>query len=240
MVNPEPWCDPVDLTGEGCPCSFASLTEATATDAVVLATRVLYAFTGERWPGEQSTTIRPVVHRSCGERWAAWQPYTVLDLPGYPVRGITTVTIDGTALASSAWRLVDARYLVRIDGETWPQIADPVTTGRWVDDASFTVAYTWGADPPPDARTAAASLACQLALAATPKMSNEGRLPKRLTTITRNGVSMAVLDPLTLFANDQTGLPEVDAWIAAVNRRPSYAAVHVPGRRDRHRRWAPS
>jgi hypothetical protein len=41
------------------------------------------------------------------------------------------------------------------------------------------------------------------------------RLPKRVQTVTRQNVTLAVLDPLTLFKDGMTGLAEVDLWVAA-------------------------
>ena len=54
-----------------------------------------------------------------------------------------------------------------------------------------------------------------------------------MTSITRQGISLAVLDPLTLFVDGLTGLPEVDLWVQSVRlgRARRSASLMVPGRR---------
>lgn len=56
------------------------------------------------------------------------------------------------------------------------------------------------------------------------------RLPKRVQSISRQGVSMQMVDPVALFENMQTGISEVDLWITAVNphRLSAPSAVSSP------------
>ena len=99
------------------------------------------------------------------------------------------------------------------------------------EDETWAVSYSYGVDPPIGGIRAAAALGCQLALAFEPETIGTCRLPQRVTSLSRQGVTMAVLDPLELFADGKTGLAEVDLWVASVmlgaaRRR---AVVRVPG-----------
>jgi hypothetical protein len=96
---------------------------------------------------------------------------------------------------------------------------------------TWSVTYTFGQDPPLGGVKAAASLGCQLALGWQPETVDQCRLPQRVTSYARQGVTLAVVDPLTLFADGLTGLTDVDLWVqsimlGAARRR---ASVFVPG-----------
>lgn len=90
---------------------------------------------------------------------------------------------------------------------------------------TWSVEYVYGQGPPPGGIAAAASLGCQLSLARQPETVGQCRLPKRVTSVVRQGVSMTLLDPLTLFSEGRTGLEDVDLWLASVmvgnSRRPA-------------------
>jgi hypothetical protein len=68
---------------------------------------------------------------------------------------------------------------------------------------------------PVDGRVAISTLACELALAC----SNDSacRLPKRVQSITRQGMTMVVLDPLQFLDQGKFGVPEVDYFVNGVN-----------------------
>lgn len=256
-----PWAEAGDV---GPPCNDYGFDEALLDDALQFASDVLFNLTGRRWPGECVDTLRPCGYgtgrttaprqswsgqgyagahwcgcndsRACGCR----RPSEV-KLPGYPVRSIQQVKIDGAVVPSARYRVDDHRWLVYLpaDGEQrrgWPccQRLDLADT----EDDTWSITYTYGMAPPVGGQLAAASLACQVALSRDPAQSTACRLPKRVTAITRQGVSLAVLDPLTLFADGLTGLAEVDMWVQSVllGDKRRRATVHVPGASPRHRR----
>ena len=70
------------------------------------------------------------------------------------------------------------------------------------------------------------SLMCELAKACYTDQAC--RLPQRVTSITREGVTLAMLDPFEMLDKGRTGLFEVDLWLEAVNR----AARMRPGMAD--------
>lgn len=213
------------------------------------ASSILFELTGRRWPGECTETVYPT-GRECMD-WLGQRngmPHAPsrrgLRLPGYPVVEIEEVLIDGEVVDPDRYRVDDKRWLVYVppvpyssgDRQSWPFSNDASlaldSVGTW------SVEYVFGTLPPPGGKEAAAALGCQLALSCSPSAEGECRLPARVTAITRQGITMAVLDPLTLFTDGLVGLPEVDIWISAqrlgVARRP--AGLVVPGRRPSVRR----
>jgi hypothetical protein len=166
-----------------------------------------------------------------------------LKLPGYPVAPASVVVIQGEntyTAADGIFRIDDHQYLVRLDGQGWPCCQDMTADPTLGEPNTFQVSYDYGKLPPIGGVRAAASLACQLALACDPTAVDNGacRLPKRITSITRQGVTLAVLDPLTLFAEGRTGIPEVDLWLESLRYGDAHrrASVLIPGRWQTARR----
>lgn len=222
------------------------------------ASDVLYDLTGRRWPGLCVSTVRPCAAR----RWhptATWWPgdqrgamgtcscnradscgcHTLSELRlADHVLSVDEVRVDGEVVPSVEYGLLDHRYLAgytKADGSrrVWPccQRMDLPDTepGTW------SVSFTHGGMPPIGGTLAAASLAGELNKAAGARSGC--RLPKRVTSVVRQNVSVAVLDPLTLFQEGRTGLPEVDLWVASVNKgaRERSARLTWPGRGRRQR-----
>jgi hypothetical protein len=77
------------------------------------------------------------------------------------------------------------------------------------------VTYNRGIVPP----QGVAGLTGNLAKEMLDALDNEGRcrLPRTVTTASRNGVTYRAYDPAAIYANGKTGLPEIDLWLAAVN-----------------------
>lgn len=153
-------------------------------------------------------------------------------LPG-PVASVTSVTIDGTALDPGAYRL-DGSQLVRTDGGWWPDDQDvalpPTQPGTWQ------VAYSRGLEVPVGGQVAAGVLATELAKAACGDSSCQ--LPQRVQTITRQGVTMALLDDFkNSLDHGYTGIWVVDSWISSVMVPQPSAIVtspdYRPGREGR-------
>ena len=132
---------------------------------------------------------------------------------GYePLRSIVDVTSDGQTLTSTAYRVDDRAYLVRTDGESWPGSNDfTVADGQ---PGTWPVTLRYGEAPPADGALAAAVLTAELVLAAA---GQECRLPKRVQSVSRQGVTAVILDPLELIGQGRTGIPEVDLFVGSVN-----------------------
>jgi hypothetical protein len=226
------WIDPDALECE-------ASAEAKAAGAAI-ASEVLFNLTGRRWPGVVTDVVR--LRAGCVDRCSSWwwdsstslgtwrtgwRPWRIAwcgpggwKLPGFPVLEVVAVDIDGVVVPQVEYRVEDRRRLVR-------------EAGSWPEDGSMSVEYRWGGRPGPGGTAAAAAYACQLAKSMSPNCK-DCRLPRRVTTVTRQGVSAAVLDPMTLAADGLTGLAEVDSWVQAVllGDRRRRGTVIVPGHRQ--------
>lgn len=255
-----PWAAPDDV-----PAGNEDVPDELLLIGLQVSSDVLYQLTGRRWAGVCTDLVRPTAC-GCVSRAGWWLPPGVhapsvpmggvdrlgalcgcgcsgvseVKLPGYPVRTITEVVIDGQVVAPDQYRVDQRRKLVcqaTTGRSAWPccqRLDLPAgEPGTW------SVEYEFGQAPPIGGVTSAASLGLQLALAiAPPAFAGRCRLPKRVTSITRQGVTVAILDPLSLFKDGLTGLPEVDLWVASVlagdGRRR--ATAWVPGRHQASRR----
>lgn len=148
-----------------------------------------------------------------------------ITLGGWPVVGVSQVKVDGAIVAPSLYRVDDYRYLVRLpaaDGSNpgWPCCQD-VSLASTEED-TFEVSYTYGVAPPAAGVMAAAAFACEIALACT---GGDGcRLPRRVTQVVRQGVTMAtILDPFDFLDNGRTGVYEADLFLS----------TYGPGRKKR-------
>lgn len=247
-------------------CSVAS-TSGFEFDAVAIqASDLLFELSGRLFPGLCSKTVRPPCDSCwCGYQvlsrghvvgpwdWGGWYPDylcgtclincqpSMVKLSGYPVREITEVKIDGVAIAATEYRLDKMRWLVRTDDNRWPLTQD--LTLADTEDGTWSVSYTYGADPPAAGIAAAAQLGCELYKACN---GEQCALPKGTTRVTRQGVTIDKLAFTTWafvhgrYARSgrspgwQTGMPLVDAFLAAYNpaglmRRPVFWA---PGHRQ--------
>lgn len=233
----EPWATEADLCP---PCQgYSSVLALGAADMLQAASDLLYDLSGRQYPGLCTQTVRPCARRSgvrrresavpggwntswgwclCGDSCSCAGNQRI-SLGAYPVVEVTEVKVDGVVLDPSLYRLDDRRVLTRLedpDGSNpgWPstQHLDLADT----EDGTWSVSFTWGEDPPPAGVRAAAVLACELAMACDPDTAEQCRLPKRVTSITREGVTM-VLSPSDFLTDGKTGLWEVDLFLAAAN-----------------------
>lgn len=155
---------------------------------------------------------------ACGCR----SPYA-LRLPG-PVASITEVKIDGQVLDPSAYRLDSHRDLVRLDGEGWPTAQDhaqpDTAAGTW------SVTYDRGVEVPIGGQVAAGLLAVELWKAAC---GDKGcALPQRVQTVTRQGVTVAMLDSFDDIDKGHTGIFLIDSWVASMTQTPRQSSVYSP------------
>lgn len=99
---------------------------------------------------------------------------------------------------------------------------------------TFQVTYMRGIDVPMGGQVAAGRLACELAKAACG--DNTCALPKRVQTITRQGVTVGLLDSFDDVDKGRTGIWLIDSWVASMNIPQSRAGrVLSPDRRSSSR-----
>lgn len=227
------------------------------------ASGILFDLSGQQWPGPQVDVVRPCtplvslgytggasygIAYGPGPLVGSWcgcatpsvcgcASASTVALPGYPATSVEEVWVDGTELAPEQYQLL-GQLLVRTDGDRWPCCQDLAVAGD--QPGAWQVAYTWGAEPPLAGQYAAAALACELWRATSPDPDTVGacRLPKRVTSVTRQGVTLAMLDPMSMFPDGMTGLPEVDLWLGSLRWGQAHraATVLVPGQRQRNLR----
>lgn len=216
--------------------------------ALMIASEILWMLSGRRWYGLgcleeaylRSTPPRPGTgawpyHESWGDcgcwlqaDWINGYPITAylgawnhvegvyaVKLPRDTVIEVTSVTINGVPFTS--YNLTRSGWLERVDGKSWD-----LCSGATV------VNYRHGEAPPLGGVQAAVTLGIELArdFFGTGKC----RLPKRITSITRQGVTVDIADSLDILERGGTGLTSVDLWLRAVNpeARPQRAGVWSP------------
>ena len=144
-----------------------------------------------------------------------------VDLGAYPVTNIVTVLIDGVVIPSTEYFVQDYRRLVRLrptataiptERYGWPtcQSLDLPDT----EPGTFSVSFTYGVAPPLAGIEAARELATELALS---RAGKPNRLPTRITSLTRQGVTAAAIDSMDFLKLGKTGLYFVDLFIGTYN-----------------------
>lgn len=236
----------------GCPrCSDVDrITDDAITDALGVASGILFELSGRRFSGVCTATERPC-RRPVGPTPSGWAygaygapwgwcactsgPHascgcpalSEVELTGSPIVSVTTVKVDGTTLTDGTdYRVDDYRYLVRLNDERWPCCSD-LTADPDTDLDTFEVTYTYGLVPPAAGVRAAIDLACELARACA---DLDCELPERVQTISRQGVTMALLDPFEFFTQGRVGVYSADMFLAAYNpgKLRRAAAIHSP------------
>jgi hypothetical protein len=140
-----------------------------------------------------------------------------------PVDSIIEVIVDGEILPSSAYRLENRRWLVRQDGERWPTCQDLKQPAG--EPGTWSVAYRWGTPVPKGGQVAASILSCEMAKAA---LGRDCELPQRVQSVTREGVSVAILDSFEGLEAGRTGIWLVDSWVTSVTKAPRRSRVLSP------------
>ena len=133
-------------------------------------------------------------------------------LPG-PVAEVTEVRVGGVPLLDEDWHVLPGGVLARVDGAGWPHDGLVVDYGR-------------GVPVPVGGQIAVGVLAWELSLAV--ECPDDCQLPQRLTAITRQGVSVAVMDPFADLADGRTGIWLIDSWVSSVTQAPSGGSVLSP------------
>jgi hypothetical protein len=125
---------------------------------------------------------------------------------------ITSVIIDGATVDPSAYRVDNGHLLVRTDNDCWPQCQDLDKDAGETD--TWSVTGVFGSPVPQEALDAAGLLACEIgkSLAGQPC-----RLPQRMQSLTRSGVSVQFPGVNTYLDRGLTGLNEVDQIVVQFN-----------------------
>lgn len=141
-------------------------------------------------------------------------------LPG-PVHDVTEVRINGEVLPSNVW-VLEGNVIYRRDSY-WPtqDLNRPLgDLGTWG------VTYRRGIAVPVGVDQLTGTLAKEM-LTAIADDPGRCRLPRTVTTVSRQGVTYRAYDPAAIYASGKTGLAEVDMWLASVNPNALMAAPTV-------------
>ena len=145
-------------------------------------------------------------------------PQCQVYLPG-PVYSISSVQVNGASLpltgsdGSYNYFVLEQQWLIRSDTSAcWPDCSDQNLPPGSPD--VFEVTYLRGKAVPDVLANAAGTLACEYAKAC---MGQPCRLPGRVTNVSRQGISVSMVDIEQLLAKGLTGIWEVDQVIAMFN-----------------------
>ena len=233
-------CDwPVAPCGAECEAVLSSLNPQARLDVEAWASGYLWRATGRRY-GVCETTYRPCAQRCtnggparidgrwvnltcarCSGPCGCGAPLSQIVLPD--VEAVTSITIDGVHLdPAETVAVYDRRRIVRIDGHEWPLCQDLSIAGD--QDGAWQITVTQGAPIPAGAATVTAILACEFARACAG--DDSCRLPQRVQTVTRQGVTVGFMDSFDGLDALGTGIFEVDAWVGAA-RSTRWAAPSI-------------
>lgn len=222
------WDDAVE-----CHDKAPSLEAAQRTAVMLRATAILSRLSlgaGAPAYGLCEHTVRPCRPCACGScDTCDCVPYYEITLTSEPIAEVIEVRVDGQVFED--WQLDNWGQLVRTDGQPWPYCQNRI--GAADAEGVFSVKYSVGLAPPPDAVAAAAEFGYQLALAKCG--DSRCALPARVRTLVREGVTMGLLDKMDFLKDGGTGVYEIDLWLASFNSRSGGGGLMHAGLRYANR-----
>lgn len=238
-----------------CLAGGVQVTGAQISGSETAASQIMWALTGRQF-GTCTVTVRPC-SKSCFSRsynpanlgpWPtliSGQWYNIgcdcgyasecgcselqqVSLPS-PVCSVSEVRIDGLVLDPSAYRVDDFSKLIREDGGTWP-VCQNMNLPAGVE-GTWSVTLTYGREVPQLVLDAASEIACEFLKS---KAGQPCKLPQRLQTLSRQGVTQVFTDPQEFFGTGRTGFYLADLAIETFNpkrnaRRPGVYSPDKPG-----------
>lgn len=158
---------------------------------------------------------------SCGDDCSCTTLQQV-QLP-YPVADVLQILIDGEILPASAYRVDSHRFLVRVDGGSWPSCND--LSSPDTEPGTWSVRATYGEQVPTLGSIAARDLAIEIAKACAGDV-NGCQLPGGMVqTITRQGVTKRFVDSASQYGT--IGLRMPDLFIQTYNPTRSGMATII-------------
>lgn len=186
-------------------------------DAIDLASRILFAATGEKFTGVWTSTDAYNDPSGSGVQLQPTAVYgDIVNIPKFqngvrnlrlrntPVLSVLSVSRNGVIMDPSTYSLRNNAYLVQPNGAPW-----------MLDNRDLLITYRHGQPVPRAGKAAAIRLANELIHA----WNDDGlcSLPERVQSVTRQGMSFTILDPQEFIQNGKVGIVEVDYFIQAVN-----------------------
>lgn len=224
------------------PCDISCESPAITGQAVQFATELVWALSGRQF-GLCAVKLRPCRNECLDTIWPTgvslwpgtswltpaligglWYNIVCDTCPGTcsctklsevylpaPVNSIVEVKIDGTILDPQNYRLDNNRILVRTD-DSWPRCNDLNLEDTELN--TWSVTANFGQSIPSGGHWAVGEVACELIKAFK---GEDCRLPRNITQLIRQGVTIQYPDINTLIDGGKTGLYMTDMWISTVN-----------------------
>lgn len=212
--------------------------------AVAVASEIMWRLTGGQW-GTCPAVVRPCretpevcdIPREVLYAWG-WTPIgcpcvpkdscgctavSKVKLPG-PIASITEVLLDGEVLPQAGnYEVWNRNLLVRMGGQQWPLCQD--MTKPTTEPGTWSVTYERGRAVPAGGRRAMAELAAEIIKACTP--GAKCQLPTRVQSISREGITMSIIDNFDFLEKGRTGIASIDLWLNAVNPKGVRSPMRV-------------
>lgn len=235
-MKTRPWITREDLLSPG---------DREADNAIMAASSVLFALSGQKFGGLFTTTEQYTCESTgapvgcswdAGER-AYWNgalgaytyvqrhlggprlsPGNDIRLQNRPVQQITSLVINGATVDPTKYALYNRAILRPAAGTTWGLCSSPAVT------------YEYGENPPVLGKIAARKLADEFVAAFN---GEECHLPSSVTSVSRQGLSFSILDPQDFLEKGRVGIYEVDLFLQTVNpgrakKRPRVFSPDLP------------
>jgi hypothetical protein len=179
-------------------------------------------------PPEATTIAESIVVALCGSRWTV-PPVSMIDeyplpqsgrvvLSGRPVREIASVAVDGEVLDPAKYYLRNGCYLF-LD----KYYVSCYSGGQL---RKVEIEYTYGLDAYPEPlQRAIEEMTEQIMLADGD--SADCKIPERVTSVSRQGVSWTLIDPQDFLQDGRTGIYAVDIAIKALNPKNSRRRARI-------------
>lgn len=184
--------------------------------AIDAASWLLYKLTAEKYPGR----TRVIEHYSDNTSNIAITPPALINGQIYntftgssrklylrqtPVMKIYSVSINNEILEPTSYQLRNNTYLVQTNLNNWN--LSPTS--------EIVIDYEYGLNPPMAGKQAAIILANEFINAHV--YPSQCKLPERVTSVSRQGVSFSVLDPQNFLSEGKVGIYTVDLFISTAN-----------------------
>lgn len=208
------WLEPEDTIDPNGPDTMACIERACW---------ILYKLTAEKYPGilrttdcynlenENSVTVTPAVmngnmYNVFGKTGVIFENNNRrLRLRHSPVLKIYSITQNGSVLPSASYQIRNNAYITKADLSPWILQTN----------SDLCVDYNFGSKPPLAGKYAAIRLTNEFLLAI--QDPDSCALPERVRSISRQGISIDMLDPQDFITEGKTGIYEIDMFIRAAN-----------------------
>jgi hypothetical protein len=202
----ELWADPTDLLTQW-DHAFDTATEEDAQLALAEATWLLWSLSGYRYHGVQCWSedyrLAPGQPKLELAQWPVEHVFALSNLDMCAATGSDVVVTDWCHLGNGVLRLEPTSNFYTLPNPCgWSRIVRVVF--RTTNNLPF------------GTERAVLTMADQFYRA---RVGSPCKLPERITSVTRQGVSWTVLDPMDFLTRGMTGIGSVDQWLAASNGR---------------------